>query len=231
MELFWKFHQTKVFDEEGNLVDYDKKLRSELVARNVNLVSFVMNKFYKKYTDPTLREELYQEGVLSLFDAVNGFDPTKGYTFSTYATWWVKQACHSCCKAQSSGPKIPSHIQTQYNKTTAQLKANGKKLQDIDANDASDYGITSKMLECVKSVPTTKWVTPLSTKVNADSDHSETLADMISDEKIVEPHILMQYQSMLNAAKKAFEKLSNREKLILLLRFNVIQNPAELNTK
>lgn len=217
LELFKKYHQSKVFDKDGNLVSYDKKLRNELVVKNIKLVTYLVNKFYGKKRlnglSQTEREDLQQDGIVGLFEAIDGFDPTKGFMFSTYATWWVRQACR---RTRGNSVHVPPHITAQLNKIKKKLKTKGKTIDNISYDEVSDE-MTEKMFNSLKMA--SKVASSVDSAIEHENDFADENyngADEISDCGIVK-----------EAAKRAYQKLSTREKIILLLRFNIINSPKE----
>lgn len=217
LELFRKYHQSKVFDKDGNLIGYDKKLRNELVVKNIKLVTFLVNKFYDKKKlkglSQTEREDLQQDGIIGLFEAIDGFDPTKGFMFSTYATWWVRQACR---RTRGNSVHVPPHITAQLNKMKKKLKASGKTIDNVSYDEVSS-DMTEKMFNSLKMA--SKVVSSIDSTIEHDNDFTDENyngADEMSDCGIVK-----------EAAKRAYQKLSTREKIILLLRFNIINSPKE----
>ena len=226
MILFRRYHETKVFNEDGKLIKTDLKLRNELALRNQKLVLFTIAKFfYHKQLTKEVKEDLYQEGNIGLFNAIDNYNPTMGFKFSTYCCWWTKQACSNYLLEQGTELTVPAHVRTAQNKITKNLRASKQPeftMRDLDNSLAPEtYGVTEKMIECIKAAMKTKWVHSLYEPAWSASDGDMTLEDTIPDKALSEEKF--DITLLTTAAKRALSSLSERERLILLLRYNVIQ--------
>jgi RNA polymerase sigma factor (sigma-70 family) len=221
IELFKKYQTTKKIDESGKMVASDIKLRNELAQRNAKLVTFVINKFYsKKQKHKELRSDLLQEGHLGLFDAIDGFKPELGFKFSTYATWWIRQSVHSYLLDREPMLHVPSHVRTARNKLYNAAKERSISIKNIDKSLLTEIGMTEKMFASVNATLKTKdWnFQSLEEPLSASMDKS--LKDIIPSND-TELNIVMDNKKIVEAARRAFKKLSLREKCVLLERYGI----------
>ena len=108
------------------------KLRNNLLLKNQALVVYIVNKYYSiKKEHKEKREDLLQEGTIGLLSAIDGFKPELGFKFSTYATWWIRQAINNYLLNIEPIIHIPSHIRTAHNKLTKKLKEENLALKEM----------------------------------------------------------------------------------------------------
>jgi len=221
IELFKRYQETKILDENGKLVKADVKLRNDLAERNAKLVTFVINKFYnKKQRHKELRNDLLQEGHLGLFDAIDGFKPELGFKFSTYATWWIRQSVNSYLLDEEPILHIPSHIRTARNKLFNLTKERAIAFKDISRDMLEELNITEKMFASVAAAVKTKSWNVQSIDEPLSSSMDRTLRDIIPS-KDSELSTKVDSKRILVAAKKAFSNLTLREKCVLLERYGI----------
>lgn len=211
--------------------DYAKtkslKVRNEIVKKNQALVTYIVNKYYSAKKDHKLvREDLLQEGTIGLLSAIEGFKPELGYKFSTYATWWIRQAVNNYLLNVEPMIHVPSHVRTANNKLVRKLREENILYQDfINSYKESDY--SEKMIESIGCAMRSKNISSLDDTIKGhggDGDGSMTLKDVLSkDEEGVGIEMLFDGGTMIKVMKSALLKLSERERLILLLRFDVIK--------
>jgi len=221
IELFKRYQETKILDENGKVLRADVKLRNDLAERNAKLVTFVINKFYsKKQRHKELRNDLLQEGHLGLFDAIDGFKPELGFKFSTYATWWIRQSVNSYLLDEEPMLHIPSHIRTARNKLFNLAKERSIAFKDIGKDMLEELNMTEKMFASVTAAVKTKSWNVQSIDEPLSSSMDRTLRDVIPSND-VELSTSVDNKRILIAAKEAFAKLSLREKCVLLERYGI----------
>lgn len=218
-DLFKKYHENK------NL-----KVRNELLLRNQPLVTFIVNKYYSSTRIPRdTREELFQEGSIGLLSAIDGFDYRKGFKFSTYATWWIRQAVNNYLINVNPIIKVPSHIRSIQNKLMKKFNEENKNLSEInDLNDADkqELQISDKMLNSVKSAMKSKQVTSINKPIYNDGELT-TLEDVIpSDNHSFDTDL--DKEIMIKTVKEALKAMPEKRRLILLLRYDVINKNLRL---
>lgn len=226
--LFVKYATTKLVDDKGKLIRQDKNLRNLLANRNCKLVTYVVNRYYnKKFEHKQIREDLLQEGNFGLLSAVEKFDPHLGYRFSTYATWWIRHAINNYLLSQDPQVHVPSHIRTAQNKVLKTMKERNMSFQDLVEGNASELGVSEKMLESINSSLKSKWISSLDEMVPGSKSGTEqkvSMKELLIDEENVSSDLTMDYKTLVEFVKNGLMKLSERERNIILLRYDVIQS-------
>jgi len=208
-------------------VSRDAKLRGKIAVKNQPLVTFIVNKYYSnKSQHKSLRDDLLQEGNIGLLSAIDGFDPNRGFKFSTYATWWIRQAVNNYLINVEPTIHVPSHVRTAQNKLLRQLKEENTEFQDLVSTslESGKYPVTTKMLGSINSAMSSKYIRSLDEEIRAFGEDSgvsmkENLADPSSSQEQKIDQALM-----VNFVRRGLKKLSPRERLVILLRFGVINN-------
>jgi RNA polymerase sigma factor (sigma-70 family) len=155
------------------------KLRNILLLKNQALVVYIVNKYYSsKKEHKEKREDLLQEGIIGLLSAIDGFKPELGFKFSTYATWWVRQAINNYLLNVEPMIHVPSHIRTAQNKLLKKMKEENIALKEIidsyKAGKSEEVDFTNKMLFSINSAMHSKNIVSLDSPVsNWSSDPSK----------------------------------------------------------
>jgi RNA polymerase sigma factor (sigma-70 family) len=229
--------------DEELFIEYAKTknsiIRNRLVQNNQALVTYIVNKYYSNKKDHVkFREDLLQEGTIGLMSAIDGYKVELGFKFSTYATWWVRQAVNNYLINIEPMIHVPSHVRTQHNKIIKQLKEENKSFQSLIEQNAKKSilidgeNVSEKMMNSVQSAIRSRYISsieqPLS--MNKFDTDSSTLRDILPDHK--ESLDKSFDQSLLvNILEQGLSTLSAREKYILLLRFDVIKEDEITNHK
>lgn len=214
------------------------KLRNNLLLKNQALVVYIVNKYYSiKKEHKEKREDLLQEGTIGLLSAIDGFKPELGFKFSTYATWWIRQAINNYLLNIEPIIHIPSHIRTAHNKLTKKLKEENLALKEMieeyNKKDLkTDFEISEKMLFSINSAINSKNLIALDSPINTSNSTKEgnmSVIDVLESEpenESLEIKADRQFDCsiLLEAIKTAFKTLTEKEKYILLLRFDVIED-------
>lgn len=195
----------------------DDEARNILARSNLRLVVSIAKKYVNRSPDLTLLD-LIQEGNLGLFKAVDKFDYSKGFKFSTYATWWIRQAITRALADQSRTIRIPVHMV----ETIAKYKQKVRELSQHLGRDPLPEEIAAEMGIEVEKIYTIQKINQdtvsLESPVGEDDDERSTLGSFIADETIASPDKDASQRILADQMATILDELSPKERKILEMR-------------